>query len=110
MQSKPKVVYVKEKSFRARIALFKMGKGSVAMVMRRTIYIYGVNKEKFLENEDWLCHELQHVKQYEREGTVKFLCKYIWYWMRYGYYNMPYEKEARANEKNRALLAEYMIH
>lgn len=106
----PKVVYIKEKSFRAKLALAKLGKGGVAMVMRRTIYLYGVSKEKFLSDKRWLCHELQHVKQYEQQGVLLFLFKYFFYWMRYGYYNIPFEKEARENEDNVSLLKEYMIH
>jgi hypothetical protein len=107
---KQKLVYVKEKSFRAQLAKMKLGKGGVALVMRKTIYLYGVTKDQFLSDEKWVCHELQHIKQYEQEGVLKFLIKYFIYWLRYGYYNIPYEKEARANELNQALLKEYLIH
>jgi hypothetical protein len=50
-----------------------------------------------------------HIKQYQREGIFKFICKYLWQWMRVGYYNISYEKEARENEHNLDLLQEFEI-
>lgn len=43
-------------------------------------------------------HELCHVEQYERLGTVRFLWRYITLWMRYGYERHPMEIEARKHE------------
>jgi hypothetical protein len=43
-------------------------------------------------------HEWEHVDQVWREGWLKFYCKYIWYWIRYGYKSNPYEIEARHRE------------
>jgi hypothetical protein len=40
-------------------------------------------------------HELHHLYQIERDGRVQFSCKYIWWLFKYGYYNNPYEVEAR---------------
>lgn len=41
-------------------------------------------------------HELKHAEQMEREGIIKFLIKYNWYWITKGYTLNPYEVEARA--------------
>lgn len=40
-------------------------------------------------------HELEHLAQIKREGVIKFCLKYLWYLIRYGYKNNPYEVEAR---------------
>lgn len=40
-------------------------------------------------------HELEHIYQVDREGWLKFYAKYIWYSIRHGYLNNPYEMEAR---------------
>jgi hypothetical protein len=41
-------------------------------------------------------HELKHLEQIERDGRVLFMVKYVWWLCRYGYWNNPYEIEARA--------------
>ena len=43
-------------------------------------------------------HELMHIEQMEREGKPLFLLKYNWYWITRGYWNNPYEIEAREAE------------
>ena len=43
-------------------------------------------------------HEEQHLKQIEREGSWKFVFKYLFYLLKYGYTNNPYEVEARQAE------------
>ncbi len=44
-----------------------------------------------------LCHEIHHVKQFNRE-FIWFWVKYLWYLFRMGYRKHPYEIEARAVE------------
>ena len=39
-------------------------------------------------------HELVHLKQIRRDGSVRFTCRYLWWLMRYGYWRNPYELEA----------------
>ncbi|MFM7079754.1 MAG: hypothetical protein ACKOYC_08170 [Bacteroidota bacterium] len=52
-----------------------------------------------------LAHELTHTLQYERfGGTSGFLNEYISQFLKFGYHQMPLEKEARANEKMGAQL------
>lgn len=43
-------------------------------------------------------HELAHINQIRRDGAMLFTLKYLWWQLRYGYYNNPYEVEARKIE------------
>lgn len=43
-------------------------------------------------------HETCHIEQVKREGRFKFVCKYLWFNIKYGYRNNPYEIEARGAE------------
>lgn len=40
-------------------------------------------------------HELTHITQVKKDGRIKFCLKYLYYNLRYGYLNNPYEVEAR---------------
>lgn len=51
-------------------------------------------------NERLLRHERCHLAQIERDGRIVFAIKYLWWLARYGYWNNPYEVEARAAETN----------
>lgn len=42
----------------------------------------------------WRAHENQHKTQWYKDGTIKFSLKYLWYSVRYGYEDNPYEVEA----------------
>ena len=54
-----------------------------------------------LIDEKMYKHEKCHIEQVKREGRLKFLFKYLYYNIRYGYERNPYELEA--NEQiNRA--------
>jgi hypothetical protein len=61
----------------------------------------------FLDNQRWLLHELQHVLQYQRDGFAGFIYKYLLNHIKHGYYNNPYEVEARAAEQNEELLKQF---
>jgi hypothetical protein len=91
----------------AKIAAKVLATNKVAVVIGKTIYVYGVAIPDFLVNKKWLLHELKHVQQYGRHGTVVFLLKYVYYTLRYGYYDNPYEKEARNAENDNSLLELY---
>ena len=41
-----------------------------------------------------LSHELVHAEQIRRDGAFVFSVKYLWWLVRYGYLDNPYEKEA----------------
>ena len=52
-----------------------------------------------LDNRGLVAHELKHLEQIERDGRVVFTVKYVWWLVRYGYQNNPYEEEARAAQR-----------
>lgn len=91
-------IKIKERSLLARIAAAKLGEKCIAVVMGKTIHLYGISKDEFLKKERWLRHELVHVKQFEQYGYITFLVKYLAESIRKGYYNNKYEVEARAAE------------
>ena len=97
--SLPRGIRIHENSLLARIAAWKMGSRNMALVLGRTIHLYGVRKEEFLQDEAWVRHELKHVEQYRRMGILPFLVRYLWWSARYGYYNNPLEQEARRAER-----------
>lgn len=43
-------------------------------------------------------HEACHIEQVKRDGRLKFIVKYLFYNIKYGYKNNPYEVEARKYE------------
>lgn len=43
-------------------------------------------------------HEACHIEQVKRDGRLKFIVKYLYYNIKYGYKNNPYEVEARKYE------------
>lgn len=52
------------------------------------------------ENDSRLVrHEKIHLEQMEKEGKFIFSIKYIWYILRFGYLDNPYEIEARERSK-----------
>lgn len=52
-----------------------------------------------LIDEKMYKHEKCHIEQVKREGRLKFICKYLYYNLKYGYKQNPYEVEAREKEK-----------
>ena len=89
---------VKENSFLAKIATRKLRSTNVAMVLGKTIHLYGVSKIEFLQDEKWVKHELCHIKQFREHGYFLFVVKYLWESVKKGYYNNKFEVEARAAE------------
>lgn len=89
---------IKENSWLARIAAWKLKSESVAMVLGKTIHLHNASKSAFLNDERWLKHELCHVKQFKQHGYIGFLVKYLWESIRKGYYNNRFEVEARNAE------------
>lgn len=89
----PRIV---ENSPWARLARLKLGTRNVAMVLGRTIHLSGVSRAEFLADPFWVAHEMEHIRQFEQHGRLGFLLKYLAAWARHGYYNIPFEAEARA--------------
>ena len=69
------------------------GNSWYAITIGQTAF-YSVSKEKVETDPKWIAHENHHKVQWKRDG-IKFLFKYIYYSIRYGYWNNPYEVEAR---------------
>lgn len=91
--------HVKENSFLARIAAWKMRSTQVAIVIGKTIHLHNTSSEEFLNNKRWLHHELEHIRQYRQYGLARFIVSYLIESARRGYYNNKYEIAARAAEK-----------
>lgn len=90
---------IKEKSWIARIAAWKLNATSVAIVVGHTIHLHNTKKEELLSNKEWLTHELCHIRQFEEHGFFRFILKYLLESIRHGYYNNKYEVEAREAER-----------
>ncbi|HEX4876026.1 MAG TPA: DUF4157 domain-containing protein [Chitinophagaceae bacterium] len=102
-------VYIKENSWVAKLAAAKLKAEQVAIVFGNTIHLHNTDRSAFLENKEWLCHELKHVEQYRQHGFVPFLVKYLVEWMKHGYHDNRFEQEARKNENNHSLLEQVTI-
>jgi hypothetical protein len=83
----------------ARLASIKLKEPRMAMVLGTKILLYGVSKSEFLQNEKWLKHELEHIRQFKQHGFFTFIGKYFLESFRKGYYYNKYEVEARRAEE-----------
>ena len=52
-----------------------------------------------LGDTDLWAHEQVHLQQIQRDGAVRWTVKALWYLLRYGYKDSPYEVEARLHLK-----------
>lgn len=89
---------IKENSWVAKIAAFKLRSQNVAIVIGSTIHLHNITKTAFLQNGCWLKHELCHIRQFKQHGFLPFIFKYVWESFRNGYYQNKYEIEARNAE------------
>ncbi|MEO5783006.1 MAG: DUF4157 domain-containing protein [Ginsengibacter sp.] len=89
---------IKENSWIAKIAAIKLRSNRVAIVIGKTIHLHNTTKQQFLNDEKWLKHELCHVKQFQQNGLVVFILKYLWESIKHGYFDNKYEAEAREAE------------
>ncbi len=106
---KQQTIRIRENSPLARLAAKKLRAANVALVFRKTIHLHGTTAADFRKNPSWVAHELQHVRQYERYGTIGFLLRYLFYSLQKGYFKNPLEAEARAAEGNRMLADQYHL-
>jgi hypothetical protein len=97
-------VQIKENSWVAKLAAKKMQADKVAIVFGNTIHLHNTCRTEFLNDSDWVCHELKHVQQYQQNGFAVFVCKYFFDWVKNGYHNNRFEVEARKSEKDVSLL------
>ena len=81
------------------MAAWKMKTQQMAIVIGKTIHLHNVSRDEFLENERWLKHELEHIRQYRRYGMISFIIRYLIESAKNGYTNNKYERQAREAEK-----------
>ncbi len=91
-------VRIKEGTLFARMAARKLKSNNVAAVLGNTIHLWNVSREEFLQRTPWVVHEIEHVRQFQRYGFVRFSVLYLWESARKGYYNNRFEVEARVAE------------
>ncbi len=91
-------VRIREGTLFARIAARKLKSTTVAAVLGNTIHLWNISREDFLKRTPWVVHELEHVRQFQRYGFVRFVVLYLWESARRGYYNNRFEVEARVTE------------
>lgn len=72
---------------------------TVAAVFGRTIHLWNVSREDFLQRRSWVVHEVEHVRQFQRYGYVRFSALYLLEYTRRGYHNNRFEVEARLAEE-----------
>ncbi|UOQ54495.1 hypothetical protein [Hymenobacter cellulosivorans] len=98
--------HIVENSPWARIARLKLKAGSVAMVLGNSIHLSGATREQFLSDPYWVAHEMEHIRQFQEYGRLGFLWRYLRDWAKHGYYNIPFEVQAReAGERDAVLYA-----
>jgi Domain of unknown function (DUF4157) len=100
---------IKEASWLARIAACVLRGRTAAIVFGNRIHLYGISKPDFLADEKFLRHELKHVEQYQRLGRSRFLFLYVLETLRHGYYNNPFEAEARSAESDTAIIGRFRL-
>lgn len=89
---------IKENSWIAKLASKKLRTERVAIVIGKTIHLYNTTQKEFLSDEKWLKHELCHIRQFQQNGYVGFILKYLLESIKHGYFNNKYEVEAREAE------------
>ena len=97
-------VYIKENSFWAGLASRKLKSKRMAITLGNTIHLRHTSTADFLKNKKWVCHELAHVRQFQRYGQLTFLLMYVWESAKKGYHNNKWEVEARAAERDLSVL------
>ena len=95
---------IKERSFIARLAAWKLKSDKVAIVIGKTIHLHNTAGLEFLQNKQWVLHELKHVEQFKQHGLLSFIFLYLLESFRHGYINNKYEIEARAAETDEEFL------
>ncbi|MFM9910579.1 MAG: DUF4157 domain-containing protein [Chitinophagaceae bacterium] len=93
------VYHIKEKSFLAKIAAWKLNSKQMAIVFGSTIHLHNTSSKELLSNKKWLLHELKHIEQFKRYGFIKFIFLYLIENLKHGYINNKFEIEARNAEE-----------
>ncbi|MDQ2753629.1 MAG: DUF4157 domain-containing protein [Bacteroidota bacterium] len=98
------IVFIKENSPLAKIAARKLHSRAAAIVVNKTIYLWGASREEFLQSPSWVRHEVAHVNQYKKWKLLPFIVLYLYQTLRNGYNNNRFEMEARREENNPEIL------
>ncbi|GGK42236.1 hypothetical protein GCM10008955_39980 [Deinococcus malanensis] len=96
-------VRIVEASSLAWVARRILRGSQMAMVVGHTVHLSGVTRAQFLSDAAWVAHEMAHVLQFQRYGTVRFLLLYLLESARRGYHHNRFEVQAR--EAAQTLLA-----
>ncbi|HYO21832.1 MAG TPA: DUF4157 domain-containing protein [Flavisolibacter sp.] len=91
-------IKIREQSLFARMAARQLKCKTVAAVFGRTIHLWNVSREDFLQRRPWVVHEVEHVRQFQRYGPLRFSALYLLEYSRNGYHNNRFEVEARVAE------------
>lgn len=91
----PLHIRIREQSLLAAIAARKLRVERCALVIGTTIHLHGANGLELIGDAAWLRHEICHVRQWQRDGFLPYLFRYLWFSLRNGYRQNPYELEAR---------------
>ena len=102
-------VKIKQNSYVAKVAAWKLKSKSVAIVFGSTIHLCGTSRDNFLADKKWVRHELKHVLQYKQNGFAGFLVKYFFEWVKKGYYNNSFEAAARESEEDELIIKEFEL-
>ena len=97
-------VFIKERSRLARIAARQLRMPRAAIVIGNTIYLWGTTRHEFLQTPSWVRHEVAHVYQYKKYGSLLFIYLYLRETSVNGYYQNRFEKEARSKERDKGIL------
>lgn len=98
------IVFIKENSLLAKFAARKLRANAAAIVVNKTIHLWGASRKEFLQSPSWVRHEVAHVLQYKKWKLVPFLALYLYQSLLNGYYNNRFEREARREENNVEIL------
>jgi hypothetical protein len=93
-------VSIRENSWLAAVAAFKLGVPSVALTLGKTIHLHKTSRSAFFADKRWVRHELVHIEQFSRYGFWKFIFLYLGESLRNGYYRNRFEVEAREREND----------
>lgn len=85
---------IKENSWLAKLAAWRLGSENMAMVIGHTIHLHNSSRLDFLRNQSWVNHELCHIRQYQERGIIGFLWAYTMETLRNGYARNRFELEA----------------
>ena len=91
-------VTIRENSWVAAIAAYKLGVTSVALTLGRTIHLHKISRSGFIADQRWFRHEMVHVEQFRRYGFWNFIYLYLVESLKKGYYLNKFEVEARESE------------